>query len=54
MIYEFISIVGADLLQTYGKQFHKVLKFLQTQYMVKLREVDNNSGKNSCQHLFVS
>lgn len=48
MIYEFIAIVGADLLKIYGKQFHKVLQFMQSQYIEKLKEVDSiDSGKYS-------
>lgn len=45
MIYEFIIIVGAELWRTYGKQFLKVLKLLQGQYMVQLNEVDTSGGK---------
>lgn len=53
LIFEFLQIAGASMLQLYGKQFQKLLRTLQGQYFPKLSLIDEEGGPKSRLEVFL-
>lgn len=46
LIYETLKVAGHAMIQTYGKQFFKLLFFMQRQYFPKLNQIDQGGPKS--------